>query len=101
MTQNLVFFNIPCPKIFQPVTLGMDEKSRTWTPNFEFNVVLSKLVCAEVSKTTTASKRVFYKTVNDQNPMLTKEVHDQGKSSLLIICPHSKHMPSQRPISKY
>ena len=41
--------------------------------------IFSKLVCAEVSKTTSASKRVFHQTVHAQNSMLTKEIHDQGK----------------------
>ena len=39
---------------------------------------LSKLVYAEVSKTTSASKKVFHQTVHAQNSMLSKEIHDQG-----------------------
>ena len=44
----------------------------------------SKLVCAEVSKITGASKRVFHQTINAQNSMLTKEIHDQGKINLIL-----------------
>ena len=44
----------------------------------------SKLVCAEVSKITGASKQVFHQTVNAQNSMLTKEIHDQGKINLIL-----------------
>ena len=44
----------------------------------------SKMVCAEVSKTTGASKRAFHQTVNAQNSMLTKEIHDQGKINLIL-----------------
>ena len=43
----------------------------------------SKLVCAEVSKITGASKQVFHQTVN-ANSMLTKEIHDQGKINLIL-----------------
>ena len=43
----------------------------------------SKLVCAEVSKITGASKRAFHQTVN-ANSMLTKEIHDQGKINLIL-----------------
>ena len=45
----------------------------------------SKMVCAEVSKTTGASKRVFHQTVNAHNSMLTKEIHDQGKINFILI----------------
>ena len=45
----------------------------------QFNIYLSKLVCAEVSKITGDSKQVIHQTVNAQNSMLTKEIHDQGK----------------------
>ena len=41
--------------------------------------IFSKLVYAEVSRTTSASKRVFHQTVHAQNSILTKEIHDQGK----------------------
>ena len=44
-----------------------------------FNIHLSKLVCAEVSKITGNSKQVIHQTVNAQNSMLTKEIHDQCK----------------------
>ena len=44
----------------------------------------SKLVYAEVSKITGASKQVFHQTVNAQNSMLTKEIHDQGKINLIL-----------------
>ena len=43
------------------------------------------MVCAEVSKTTGASKRAFHQTVNAQNSMLTKEIHDQGKINFILI----------------
>ena len=75
-------------------TLGMGRNSRIWTPNVlissMFNhlvliisILFSKLVCAEVSKITGASKRVFHQTVNAQNSILTKEIHDQGKIIIL------------------
>ena len=48
-------------------------------PDCSSYIVFSKLVYAEVSKTTSASKRVFHQTVHAQNSMLTKEIHDQGK----------------------
>ena len=38
----------------------------------------SKLVYAEVSKQTTNSKRVYHQSINAQNSVLTKEIHDQG-----------------------
>ena len=44
-----------------------------------YNFLFSKLVCAEISKKMGASKRVFHQTVNAQNSMLSKEIHDQGK----------------------
>ena len=47
-------------------------------------IFFSKLVCAEVSKTIGTSKRVFHQTVNAQNSMLTKEIHDQGKINLIL-----------------
>ena len=47
------------------------------------SILFSKLVCAEVSKITGASKRVFHQTVNAQNSILTKEIHDQGKIIIL------------------
>ena len=49
------------------------------SPDYLSYIVFSKLVYAEVSKTTSASKRVFHQTVHAQNSMLTKEIHDQGK----------------------
>ena len=49
------------------------------SPDYLSYNIFSKLVCAEVSKTTSASKRVFHQTVHAQNSMLTKEIHDQGK----------------------
>ena len=52
---------------------------------YSTNYSFSKLVCAEVSKTTGASKRVFHQTVNAQNSMLTKEIHDQGKINFILI----------------
>ena len=33
---------------------------------------------------TVASKQVFHQTVNDQNSMLTRQIHDQGKNYFLI-----------------
>ena len=44
------------------------------------NILFSKFICAEVSKMTGASKQVFHQTVNAQNSMLTREIHDQGKN---------------------
>ena len=49
------------------------------SPDYLSYIVFSKLVYAEVSKTTSASKRVFHQTIHAQNSMLTKEIHDQGK----------------------
>ena len=49
------------------------------SPDYLSYNIFSKLVYAEVSKTTSASKRVFHQTVHAQNSMLTKEIHDQGK----------------------
>ena len=49
------------------------------SPDYLSFNIFSKLVYAEVSKTTSASKRVFHQTVHAQNSMLTKEIHDQGK----------------------
>ena len=45
----------------------------------KLNILLSKLICAEVSKTAGSPERVFHQTVNAQNSMLTMEIHDQGK----------------------
>ena len=39
----------------------------------------SKMVCAEVSQRSDNSKPVYHQTVNAQNSMLTREIHDQGK----------------------
>ena len=47
--------------------------------------IFSKLVCAEVSKTTSASKKVFHQTIHAQNSMLTKEIHDQGKFNKFLV----------------
>ena len=49
------------------------------SPDYLSYNIFSKLVYAEVSKTTSASKRVFHQTVHAQNSILTKEIHDQGK----------------------
>ena len=43
------------------------------------NILSSKLICAEVSRMTGPSKQVFHQTVNAQNSMLTRQIHDQGK----------------------
>ena len=48
------------------------------------NFIFSKLVCAEVSKITGVSESVFHQTVNAQNSMLTKEIHDQGEKTLIL-----------------
>ena len=48
------------------------------------SIFFSKLVCAEVSKTSGTSERVFHQTVNAQNSMLTKEIHDQGKINFIL-----------------
>ena len=53
--------------------------SRTRTQHILLNILFSKLIYAEVSKTTGATKRVFHQTMNAQNSVLTKEIHDQGK----------------------
>ena len=66
-------------------TLGIGENSRIWTPDILLIILSSKLVCAEVSEATGASKRVFHQTVNAQNSMLTKEIHDQGKIIIFIL----------------
>ena len=50
------------------------------SPDYLSYNIFSKLVCAEVSKTTSASKRVFHQTVHAQNSMLTREIHDQGNT---------------------
>ena len=42
-------------------------------------IFFSNLICAERSKTIGASKQVFHQTLNAQNSILTKEIHDQGK----------------------
>ena len=59
------------------------EKSGIWNPNILLNILFSKLICAEVSKMTVASKQVFHQTVNAQNSMLTRQIHDQGKNYFL------------------
>ena len=66
----------------------MTRTSRTWTSDVLLIILFSKLVCAEVSETTGESKRVFHQTVNPQNSVLTREIHDQGKIiiSILICC---------------
>ena len=56
------------------------DKSGIWNPNILLNILFSKLICAEVSKMTGASKQVFHQTVNAQNSMLTRQIHDQGKN---------------------
>ena len=47
--------------------------------------MLSKLVCAQVSKTTGPSKRVFHQTIHAQNSVISKEIHDQGKVILYSV----------------
>ena len=42
------------------------------------------MVCAEVSQMTGASNRVFHQTLNAQNSMLSKEIHDQGKKDFIF-----------------
>ena len=59
-------------------SIVLSEKSGSWNHNNLLNIIFSKLICAEVSKMTGASKQVFHQTVN-ANSMLTKEIHDQGK----------------------
>ena len=54
---------------------------------------LSKLVCAQVSKRTDDSNTVYHQTVNAQNSMITKEIHDQGKiKGDIIPCTSAKYM---------
>ena len=61
---------------YRELRSGLD--SRSSGPDGLLIMLFSKLVCAEVSKITGATKRVFHQTVNAQNSMLTKEIHDQG-----------------------
>ena len=67
---------------YRELRSGLD--SRSSGPDGLLIILFSKLVCAEVSKITGATKRVFHQTVNAQNSMLTKEIHDQGKIIMLI-----------------
>ena len=61
-------------------SIVLSEKSGNWNHNNLINIIFSKLICAEVSKMTGASKQVFHQTVNAQNSMLTRQIHDQGKN---------------------
>ena len=60
-------------------SIVLSEKSGNWNHNNLLNIIFSKLICAEVSKMTGASKQVFHQTVKAQNSMLTRQIHDQGK----------------------
>ena len=53
--------------------------------NAQLNIYFSKLICAEISQMTGASNRVFHQTVNSQNSMLSKEIHDQGKKDFIFF----------------
>ena len=64
--------------------IDSSEKSGFWNPNILLNNIFSKLICAEVSKMTGASKQVFHQTVNAQNSMLTRQIHDQGKNYFFL-----------------
>ena len=79
----------------------MTRKSRIWTPDVSLVILFSKLVCAEVSKTTGASKRVFHQTVSAQNSMLTKEIHDQGNITLLISIYFITNLPKYTVRSEF
>ena len=59
-----------------------DMREKFWILSLDafLNILFSKLVCAEVSKKTDVSGQVFHQTVNAQNSMLSKEIHDQGKT---------------------
>ena len=51
----------------------------------QLNIHFSKLVCAEVSKLTGDSKQVIHQTVYAQNSVLSKQIHDQGKTIKCFI----------------
>ena len=71
---------------FQPHS-STDMGGKFWTlpRDAQLNIYFSKLICAEISQMTGASNRVFHQTVNSQNSMLSKEIHDQGKKDFFKL----------------
>ena len=63
----------------------MDGKFLTLPRDAQLNIYFSKLICAEISQMAGASNRVFHQTVNSQNSMLSKEIHDQGKKDIIFL----------------